>query len=245
MAVTNRICTAGQSGKDHRNQEPARDEQRARLREHLTEEALPQVARGTRARDDDTGRQRDEQRGNLADQPVADGQYREDARSLVQVAELDVADYQPADDIDDGDDDARDGVAADEFAGAVHRAVEIGLANQVFTALAGLGLGYQPGVKVGVDAELLAGHSVQRKARRDFADARGALGYDDELNNDQNDEDDEPDHKAVAADERTEGVEHLAREERRLLRRGVAQYQARRGDVERQAIERRHQQHRR
>ena len=42
-------------------------------------------------------------------------------------AGLDHADEQPADDIDQRDDDAGDGVAADELAGTVHRPEEVGL----------------------------------------------------------------------------------------------------------------------
>ncbi len=52
-----------------------------------------------------------EQRGRLADAHAV----------------LDHADDQPADDVDQRDDDAGDGVAADELAGTVHRAEEIGL----------------------------------------------------------------------------------------------------------------------
>ncbi len=42
-------------------------------------------------------------------------------------ADLDDADDQPADDVDHRDDDAGDGVAADELAGTVHRPEEVGL----------------------------------------------------------------------------------------------------------------------
>jgi hypothetical protein len=37
------------------------------------------------------------------------------------------ADGEAADDVDEGDEDGGDGVAADEFAGAVHGAVKVGL----------------------------------------------------------------------------------------------------------------------
>ena len=55
-------------------------------------------------------------------------------------AVLDDADEQSADDVDQNDDDAGDGVAADELAGTVHRAEEVGLLGDLLPAALGLAL---------------------------------------------------------------------------------------------------------
>ena len=120
-------------------------------------------------------------------------------RLLDRQAVLEHADDEPAEDIDDGDDQARDRVAADELGGAVHRAVEFGLARDLRAALPGLVLVDQPGVQVGVDRHLLARHGVQGEAGGHLGDAAGALGDDHELDDDQDEEDDDADDE-VAAD---------------------------------------------
>ena len=141
------------------------------------------------------------QRRHLGDDAFADGQQREllqrlDDREVL----LRDTDDEAADRVDRDDDDRGDCVAADELAGTVHRAVEVGGALDVLAALARFGFGDQPGVEIGVDGELFAGHGVQRKAGRDFGDAPGAVGDDDELNDDQDEEDHEAD-GIVAADD--------------------------------------------
>ena len=77
--------------------------------------------------------------GNLADQAVADGQFRVEGKAIRQCpAVLEHADVQTAEDVDEDDDDARDGVAADEFAGTVHGPVKVGFLRDVRPALSGL-----------------------------------------------------------------------------------------------------------
>ena len=76
-----------------------------------------------------------EERRHLAHQAVADGEPREELGGLGERhAVLGHADDQPADDVDERDDDAGDGVAADELAGAVHGAVEVGLLRDFLAA---------------------------------------------------------------------------------------------------------------
>ena len=114
-----------------------------------------------------------------------------------------------------GDDEAGDGVAADELAGAVHRAVEVGLCLDGPAARARLALGDEAGVQVGVDRHLLAGHGVQGEARRDLGDAAGALGDDDEVDDDEDQEDDEADDVVAADDEVAERLDDVPRGRRR------------------------------
>ena len=125
--------------------------------------------------------------GHLRHQAVADGEQRVvlggAARRSSSCWTMPMA--KPADDVDEDDDDAGDRVAADELAGTVHRAVEVGLLRDLAAAPARLVLADQAGVQVGVDRHLLAGHRVQREARRDLGDAAGALGDDHEVDDDQ------------------------------------------------------------
>ena len=79
-----------------------------------------------------------------------------------------------------------------------------------FAALAGLVLGDQAGVQVGVDAHLLARHGVQGEAGGHLGHAPGAVGDDDELDDHQDQEDDDADHVVAADHEVAEGVDDLA-----------------------------------
>ena len=148
-----------------------------------------------------------------------------------------IAHGDAADEVDRRDDQAGDGVAADELAGAVHGPVELALLDDLAAALVGLGLGDEAGVEVGVDGHLLAGHGVEGEAGGHFADALGAFGDDDELDDDQDQEDHQADDEAAAGDEVAERLDDLA---------GVAlqQDQPRRGHVQRQAEQRHEQQQR-
>ena len=115
---------------------------------------------------------REQQRGDLRDQPVAD---REQAVGRDGVADglavLRHPDDEPADEVDQRDDDRGDRVALDELRGTVHRPVEVRLGGDVRTPLTGLVLVDEPRVEVGVDRHLLAGHRVEGEARRDLGDA--------------------------------------------------------------------------
>ena len=55
--------------------------------------------------------------------------------------------------------------------------------------------------EVGVDRHLLAGYGIEREARADLGDARGALGDDHEIDGDQDHEHDGADHEVAAHDE--------------------------------------------
>ena len=149
--------------------------------------------------------------------------------------QVDHADDQPEHNVDDGDDDAGHGVAAHELGRAVHRAIEVRLALDHLAALARFLLGNDARVQVRVHAHLLAGHSVQCKARRHFRDTRGALGDHHELDYHQDDEYHDAHKEAARGDEVAKGVDDVARV---CLRK----YKARGCDVEAQAEEREYEQ---
>ncbi len=228
----------------HAGDDAAGDVQHFGFGEQLADHLAADVLLVGHARDDHTGRDRDDQRWNLRHQAVTDGQQRV---GLGRVAGAHVvlhhADDQAADDVDQRDHDAGHGVALDVFRGAVHRAVEFGFLRHFGTALARFRLGDHAGVQVGVDRHLLARHRVQREARADFGDPARTLGDDGEVDDGENDEHDDTDRVVAADQEVAEGFDDLAG-------RGAAgvafgQDDTGRGDVERQAQHGRHQQDRR
>ena len=84
-------------------------------------------------------------------------------------------DGEAADDVDQHDDDAGDGVAADKLAGAVHGTVEIGFAWRLGAAVRASGSSIRSGVQVRVDGHLLAGHGIQGETRSHLGDAPAPL----------------------------------------------------------------------
>ncbi len=92
------------------------------------------------AGDDDARRGRDQERRDLRDEAVADRQDREgvERRRENDMPLLQHADDDAAEEVDRDDQDAGDRVALDELRGAVHRAVEVGLARDLRAALARL-----------------------------------------------------------------------------------------------------------
>ena len=158
--------------------------------------------------DNEAGGDGDDEGGDLTDQAVADGELGEDVEAGAEVPLVfEDADGETAEDVDDGDDDAGDGVAADELGGTVHGSVEVGFGSDGLTAAAGFVFVDEAGVEVGVDGHLLAGHAVQGEAGGDFADAGGAFGDDDELDDDEDEEDDEADGEGVGGDEVAKGFD--------------------------------------
>ncbi len=189
----------GQAREHHEHEKDRGDDQRLGLGEKLTDHFIAEICLLLLRVTIRPARQRDDEGGNLADQPVADGQLGVELQAVHEPPVLlDHADIQAAEDVDERDDDAGDGVAADEFAGTVHGPVKVGFLGDVLAALAGLRLGDDAGVQVGVDRHLLAGHGVQREPRGHFRDAAGTLGDHDELNDEDDDEDDDADRQRAA-----------------------------------------------
>ncbi len=188
-----------------------RGEERPRAREQLPCEREAERLAARRARHDQAGRRRDQERRDLRGDAVAD---REDAEGLQRVGErptlLQHPDHDAREEVDRDDDQAGDGVAAHELRGAVHRAVEVGLVLDLQAALARLGVGDLAGVQVGVDRHLLAGHGVEGEARADLGHAPRAAGDHDELDDHEDQEHDDADDQVAADDEVPERVDHRA-----------------------------------
>src|SRR4051794_39759820 len=71
-------------------------------------------------------------------------------------------------------------------------------------AAAGFGFLDDAGIEIGIDGHLLTGHGVQGKSGGDFSDTSSALGDNDELNNDDDNEDNHTHRQRIAADELSE-----------------------------------------
>ncbi len=98
-----------------------------------------------------------------------------------------------------------------------------------------------PGVQVRVDRHLPPGHRIQGESGGDFRDAPRALRDHDEVDDHENREYDHADRVVAADDEFPERRDHVAGSMR--ARVPVHQHDARRGDVEPEAQQRRAEQH--
>ena len=151
------------------------------------------------------------------------------------------ADNDATDEIERHDDQRRDRVALDEFSGAIHCTVEIGLALHG-RALSASALGIKcAGVHVGIDRHLLTRHGIECKARGDLGDTLRPARDNDELNRDQDRKNDESYDQVPMHDERAERGNDRTHCARRCTLR---EDEPRRRDVERKTKERCDQQRR-
>ena len=187
---------------------------------------------------------RQQQRRHLRHQPIANRQQQIGARGIGQrQAMLNGTQHQPADNVDGQDQHTRDRVALHELGRAVHRTVEICLGRHLGAAQASLVGGQQPGVQIGVDRHLLAGHGVEREPRGDLRHSPRALGDDDQVDDHQDGEDENTDNIVAADQEIAERLNDMAGGGRALV--AADQHDPGRGDVEAEPQQRRKQQHRR
>jgi hypothetical protein len=132
--------------------------------------------------------------GDLGDQAVADGETGVGERVGGRQPLLGHPDDESADQVDGGDDQAGDGVAADELGRAVHRAVEIGVALPSSSRRRRASVSsISPAPRSASIAHLLARHRVEGEAGGHLGDAAGALGDHHEVDHDQDQEDHQPD----------------------------------------------------
>ena len=187
----------------------------------LAEQGLVGRARHACLGNQKTGSRRDDQRRNLAYQPVADSKQCVGLGGLRECQVLlGDADDDAADDIDEGDQQTGYGVAADELGGAVHGAEKCALVLELLTPLPRLGLFDEAGGEIGVDRHLFAGHRIEAEPGRDLGDAPGSLGDDDEVHEHQYAEDDDADDEIAAHDEIAECLDDLSRGSRTFVTMG-------------------------
>ena len=102
---------------------------------------------------------------------------------------------------------AADRIASDEFACAVHGAIEIRLCLHRSAACTRLRRIDQPRVQFGINGHLLPRHGIEREARGDFRNPLRAVRHDNELHNDEDREQQQTDDGIAAHHEgsRTRG----------------------------------------
>ncbi|MCY1293371.1 hypothetical protein D9M70_426300 [compost metagenome] len=154
-----------------------------------------------------------------------------------------IADNDAAEDVDRGDDEAGDRIAAHEFRGTVHRAVEGAFLFEFAAAALGLLFVDQAGREVGVDRHLLAWDRIEGEARANFGDTRRTLGDDDEVHGDQDQEDDQTDDEIAGHDEAGKARNDATGSTMTFM--AMRKDDAGRGDVQRQTHHGRDQQNRR
>ena len=165
-----------------------------------------------RARYQNTRCRGDHQGGNLRDQAITNTQNGVCLHRLSHAhVALDDANADAADDVDQRDDNARDGIAANKLASTVHRTIKICFLRQLLAPRAGLIFLDETGVQLGVNRHLFARHGVQREPRRHFGNTTGTFGNDHEVNQRENDKHHEADHIIVLHDHFAKFLNDLAR----------------------------------
>ena len=116
----------------------------------------------------------------------------------------------PRDDVDERDDQARDGVALHELHRAVHVAEHLRGSLQLVAAILCLLFGdcARPGRRI--DRHLLAGHRVEAEPRAHFGNALRAFGNHDELDQGDDQKHHEANDDVSLDDEFTERVDDFA-----------------------------------
>ena len=156
---------------------------------------------------------------------------------------LEHTDGHAADQVDEQNQQAGDGVTAHKLAGTVHGTVELSFLGNFGPAGLGLALVDQAGVEIGVDGHLLAGHGVEGKTRAHLGNPPGALGHHHEVDDHQDREHHDTDHVVTADHHLTERLDHLTGGGVAVL--AVEHHHPRGGHVQCQAQQGCHQQNRR
>ena len=231
-----RFGKAGDEGK--KKNQPAGHLQRFGLSKELPAYLSAHVHIGIAGTGDENARRNgDNQRGNLGNKTIPDGQ---NAINLERFsggnAVLGDADDRAAHNVDHGHDHPGDAVAFDELHGPVHGPEHLAfLTDGVAPLLSFLHID-DPGAHIRVDGHLFAGHGVQGEARAHFGHTFRAFGDDQKLYNGENKEDHRAHHEVAAQGELPEGLNDLPGV-------GVEQNQAGGGDVQAHAKQRGKQQH--
>ena len=213
-------------------QKAGRNRERARVKSELFGDVRAQIRVAAGARDEDTRRDADHERGHLRDESVTDRKQRIFLQRLHDRQPfLHDADRESAEDVDERDEDARDRIAAHKLARSIHRTVKIRFFLHLHAPLRGRRLVDDSRVEFRVDGHLFSRHRIEGETRRDFRDAARALGDDHEIDHDQNQEDDRADDVVPTNHEMPERVDDGARVP-------IAEDESRGRDVQRESVKR-------
>ena len=204
-----------------------------RAREKLDFNLIADVIAFADAGHDNRCGSRQQQRRDLGDQTVTNGQQYVLAE---RVAGIEIVfkntDTDTADHVDDQHHDPGDGVTANKLRRAVHRTVEVCFFRYFLSAVSGLLLVNQTRVQIGVDSHLFARQRIQGKARGNLGNTFRPFGDHHEVDDHQDDKHHETDDEIAADDHLTKGFNDLTR--RAFAFMTVQQHHAGRGDVQRQ-----------
>ena len=200
--------------REHRQHQQGKGQhlQHIRLQEKLLRERYTKtfLFRGTSNQNTCCGG--DHQRRDLRNQAITN---TENGVGLQRLRHLHVAlqhaDTNAANDIHQRDDDTGDCITAHKLTGTIHGAIEIRFLGKIIPPFTRLILLDQPGIQLGINSHLLAGHGIQSKAGRHFSNTTGALGNDHKIDDRENDEDHKAHHIIILYDHFTEFLNDLAR----------------------------------
>lgn len=154
----------------------------------------------------------------------------------------DHAKAETGNDINAKDQQGGNRIALHELAGAVHRAVKIGLGRNFAAPGFRFFCRHQARGKIGIDRHLLARQGIQRKPGGNFRNAARALGHDHQIDDHQDHENEQADNEIAADQERAERFDHMARRSPAFV--AIDQHDAGGGNVQRQPQQRGKQQNR-
>ena len=148
---------------------------------------------------------------NLRDEPITHGQHSEIGDSITKAHAVAADAYgNAANQIDRRDDQTSNGIAAHKFRSTVHGAVKTSFRFQFLAPRTGLRFINQPGGQIRINRHLLARHGIQAEARGNFSNSPAALGNDNKIDNQQDEENNQPDGNITAHQEAAKGRNHMA-----------------------------------
>ena len=150
------------------------------------------------------------------------------------------ADDQPANNIDDKNENGGNRIAFDEFRGTIHCTVEIRFLGDFLAAGLGFFICQDTGIQISIDGHLLAWHRIKGKAGGHFRYAASTLGDNNKIDNNQNDKDKNTDSIIAGNHKLAESLDDLA--SRICTVMAFAQNNTCRGDIQAKAQNRCNQQ---
>ena len=112
------------------------------------------------------------------------------------------------DEVEDCDQQPRNGIAFDKLGGAIEGAEERRLFLLLLAPCLGLFVADRTSSKIGIDGELFARHPIEGKPRTDLGHPGRALGDHDEIHDEKNTEHNETQEDVPAHDEHGETLDH-------------------------------------
>ena len=146
----------------------------------------------------------------MSHQTVTNGQQCIVLRSRTKIeAVLEHTDGNATDQVDGQDQQAGDGVALDEFTGAVHRAVEVCFLGNFRATVLGFFLVDKTGIEIGIDGHLLTRHGIQGETCAYFRHPASTFGDHQEVDDHEDGEDHQANRVVTADKNRAERLDHL------------------------------------